>query len=171
MRKLGVFAVLMMALLGTSFASEALGQQSSRNDFREHCQAFQGRWVGEVTLVADIPGVGKRGEKVTAYSEIRVAEDGNALIGKWYGGNGSATFLAVYDAGAKQIKAMEVTTEGEVGHIIFYKKDKKWIEERTGSKSNGTPTKYTNTVTITDNGNTHTWTGSGTVDVFRRVSK
>jgi hypothetical protein len=59
------------------------------------------------------------------------------------------------------------------------KRDDKWVERMTGSDPDGTKTELVSTLTITDNGNTHTWTGAGTIgtekvewqDVWRRVSK
>jgi hypothetical protein len=168
--------VLLVAVL----ASPAFPQESSREDFKEYCKLMQGRWVGDVTWVADWEGFGKRGEKVTAYSESSIAEDGNALIGRFFGGNGSGTGLVFYDAGAKQIKSVWVSSGGGTGQSIIFKKDGKWIERGSGSEPNGAKNEFTSTLSITDNGNTHTWTGSGTLDgkkvddqhdVWRRGSK
>ena len=39
--------------------------QSTRADFKEFCKAMEGRWIGEVVWVADWPGFGKKGDKVT----------------------------------------------------------------------------------------------------------
>jgi hypothetical protein len=41
-----------------------------RQDFDEFCRAFEGRWVGEVTWVADWEAFGKRGDKVEAYPDV-----------------------------------------------------------------------------------------------------
>ena len=178
MKKLAVYASLMSVSL--CFASEVIAQESSREQFQEFCKAIQGRWVGDVTWVADWPGLGKRGDKVTAYFEGRLAEDGNAMVGKFYGGNGSGTWIIVFDAGAKQIKGLFVTSGGAVNHTILYKKDGKWVEKGAGSLPDGAKTEFVSTLTITNNGDTHTWTGSGSVggkkhddqhDVWRRVSK
>ncbi|TWU33225.1 hypothetical protein [Novipirellula artificiosorum] len=169
-----------IVLLFAVIASPAFAQESSRKDFQEYCQAFQGRWVGDITWVADWPGLGKKGEKVTAYSENTVAEDGNALITKFYGGNGSGTGIVAFDARAKQIKWMWVSSGGYVGQSTLHKVDGKWVDKGLGSTPDGTKNEYTSTVTITDNGNTHTWTGTGTLggeqvddqhDVWRRVSQ
>ena len=111
MKKPTVYAAVMTVSL---FAFEVIGQESSRADFKEHCDAFVGRWVGDVTWVADWPGLGKRGEKVTAYIEARYIEDGQAMLLKFFGGNGSATLLTVYDAGANQIKSTWVGSGGAV---------------------------------------------------------
>ena len=84
MSRVVVSATVLSVLLGASFASEAMGQESSRKDFQKLCQAFAGRWVGDVTLVAGWPGIGERGENITAYGDNRIAEDGNALMVRFY---------------------------------------------------------------------------------------
>lgn len=172
--------VLLAALLLAISASSVFAQEATREDFRDFCRAFTGRWVGDVTWVADWPGFGKKGDKVTAYSEITVTEDGKALITKFYGGNGSGTGLVAFDAGARQIRWLWVSSGGHVSHSILYKKGAQWVEKGAGSNPDGTKTEYVSMVTVSDNGNTHTWTGSGTLggkkvddqhDVWRRVSK
>jgi hypothetical protein len=176
MRLVAPTAALFLAVL----AWPALAQDSSREDFRDFCHAIQGRWVGDVTWVADWPGFGKRGEKVTAYWEGRVSEDGNLLIGKFVGGDGSETSLIYFDASAKQIRWTMVASAGSVTQSVVFKKDGKWHQKGHGSLADGTKTQYTNTAIITENGNKWVWEGTGTVgdkpaadqrDVWRRVSK
>lgn len=106
-------------------ALPAFGQQFTREDFREYCQMMSGRWVGDVTWDADWPGMGKRGEKVTAYGEIRLAEDGHALVGRFFGGAGSWSWTTLYDAGAQQIRTTGVDSGGTVWSIVVQKKDGK----------------------------------------------
>jgi hypothetical protein len=160
-------------------ASPALAQESNRDDFREFCQAWQGRWVGNVTWITDQPGAGKKGEKVTAYSDCKLVDDGGAMIVKYYGGDGSATWLIAFDAGAKRITGLWITSGGLVTRSIIYRNGDKWIEKGDGSYPDGTKTEFLYTITISDGGNTHTWTGTTTVggkkvdelhDVYRRVS-
>ena len=179
MKKIALFTALVGIYLVGPSAPEALGQQSTRADFNEYCQAFKGRWVGDVTLVADWPAFGKRGDKITAYIEITPIEDGNAMLSRVYGGTGSGTGIVVFDAGAKQIKGTRVSSAGGVGHTLLYKKDGKWHEKGVGSLPDGTENEWVSTITVTENGRTHTWTGTGTVggkktddlhDVWRRVS-
>jgi hypothetical protein len=167
-------------LLLTILASSALAQESTRDDFKKYCQISQGRWVGEVTWVADFPGFGKRGEKVTAYSESWVAEDGNALIVRFFGGKGSGTGLIVYDARTKRIRSQWTDSAGSFSRSVISLVDGKWVEKGAGCLGDGTENKFTSTLTITDNGNTWTFTGPSTVggkpvdeqhDVWHRVSK
>lgn len=160
-------------------ASQALAQESSPQDFRDFCRAIQGRWVGDLTWVADFPGMGKRGEKVTAYADNKMTEDGNAMISRMYAGTGSSTWFLIYDAGAKQIKTTWVTSGGTTSQSSVQRIGDKWLEKGAGSNPDGTKTAFESTLTITNNGNTHTWAGPSWLDgkkldeqhdVWRRVS-
>ena len=77
MRSIAV--TILLALLTTTSIAHA--QESTRTEFNELCRIWQGRWIGDVILVADWPGIGKRGEKVTTYWDNVVTEDGNAMQG------------------------------------------------------------------------------------------
>ena len=176
MRVRNVIAMFLLAAL----AAPVSAQESSREDFKEYCQMMQGRWVGDVTWVADWPGFGKKGDKVTAYAEHRIVEDGNVMTSRFFGGTGSGTGLCIYAARAKQIRLIWGDSAGTTGESIVFKKDGQWTEKGGGSLPDGTKTEFTSMLTITANGKTHTWTGSGTVgdekaddqhDVWRRVSK
>jgi len=180
MNKIGLVAVFITVVLLSFFTSQAIGQQSSHEDFKEFCNTWEGRWVGQVTLVADWKAYGKRGDKVTAYCELKPGEDGNVLLARFYGGTGSATGVVYFDAGAKQVKWFWVNSGGGVSHDVVYKDGSKWIVKGAGSEADGTKTEHLNTITISDNGKMHTWTGSGKVgdqktddqhDVWRRVSQ
>jgi hypothetical protein len=176
MRIKSIPAVLIAALC----ALPAFGQQTTREDFKGFCQVMAGRWVGDITWILDWPGVGKKGDKVTGYSENKVSEDGHALLGRFFGGKASSSSITVYDAGAKQIRANGVDSGGTVWTAIYYKKDGKWTSHETGSLPDGSKYDGLYSVTISEGGNTHTWTGSTTTegkkadelhDVWRRVSK
>jgi hypothetical protein len=90
---------LATALLVSFLASLSAAQETTREDFKKYCELSKGRWLGEVTWVADFPGFGKKGEKVTAYAENSIVEDGNAMMARFQGGQGSGTELIVYDGG------------------------------------------------------------------------
>jgi hypothetical protein len=159
----------------------AMAQQTTRSDFDALTKALAGRWVGQVTLVADWPGQGKKGDKVTAYVEARSSEDGNALITKYVGGNGSASSIIVYDAGAKQIKEVNIDSGGTLQINIYSKVSAtKWGQTTTGSLADGSKIDGKYEANIADNGNTWNWSGTTMIggkkqddlhDVWRRVSK
>ncbi len=173
--------LLWMAAVGSVvLAWPAYGQESTRKDFEEFCRAWEGRWVGDVTWVTNWEGVGNRGEKVTAYFEGRVVNDGHAMIGTFFGGDGSSTSLIFYDPGMKRIRWIWVDSGGTMNESIMYRHGEEWKSEGIGSKADGTKITFTNSVRITDGGDTHTWTGTGTDgdqameqqnDVWRRVGK
>lgn len=175
-----VFSFLMSLLVMALLTTSSLAQDSTRADFEELRDLLKGRWVGDVIWVADWPGFGKRGDKVTAYFERKIAADGNALVSRYFGGQGSASTILTYDAGAKQIKELVATSGGTVWNNIFYKKDGKWFQQAVGSNPDGTKLEGQFTLNISDDGNTHRWRGTGTIggkeadeikDVWRRVAE
>jgi hypothetical protein len=172
-----IFVVLFVAII----VLPAMGQQATRSDFNEYAKAMVGRWVGQVTWIADWPGLGKKGDKVTAYYEAKLSEDGNALLTKYFGGNGSSSSIVVYDAAAKQIKEIGVDSGGTLSINMYSKASAtKWLQTSTGSLADGSKVEGKYEANITDNGNTWTWTGTTTIggkkqdnlhDVWRHVSK
>jgi hypothetical protein len=170
-------ASLLLALLTVL---PTFAQQSTREDFKEYCQIVSGRWVGENPLEADWPGIGKRGEKITIYSENKLAEDGHVLVGRFFQGTGSGTEVLVYDAAAKQIRASGGDSGGTTWLFVLYKKDGKWTSQGANTLADGTKYEGLYTLNVSDNGSTHRWTGSTKVpgrapdavnNVYRRVSK
>ena len=175
-------AVISLSIILTIFVSTSalFGQTSSRAEFEEYCKVWEGRWIGEVIWGADLPGYGKKGDKVTAYYDGRIVADGNAFSGVFYSGNGMDTGIIYFDAGTKQIKRVAVTSGGTVLNMILYKKDGKWQRLVTGSLPDGSKIEGKNTLTISNGGNTIALsttgiTGGERIDpsrsVFRRVSK
>ena len=138
--------------------------QSTQADFNEFCQVMQGRWIVDVIWIADWPGFGKKGDKVTAYAEWNVQDGGAVLTGRFHCGPGAGTVLVHYDAGVRQIKERVVTSGGTVRDSIVYKRDGKWRLKTTGSNSDGAKIVGNVTITISDEGNTHHRTGSTTID-------
>ena len=150
-------AFVVVAFLSSSVLADH-HKTTSRKDFAEWCDAWKGRWVGDVTWVADWPGLGKKGDKVTAYLEITTIEEGNGLVFKFFGGNGSGTVLFAYDAVAKQIKSTTIVSGGYTGTSIIYKKDGKWVSEVKGSLPDGKKTEGTTLYAFSDGGKTLTLT-------------
>lgn len=164
----------------TVLAPALFGQDTSKEDFDTFCEALTGRWVGDVKLVADWPGEGKQGDKITGYAEWRPVADGNALSLVYYGGTGSGVALLMYDAGSKTIRWAGVSSGGTLWNRVVYKKGEQWVNKLNGSLPDGKKIVGELVVTVSDDGDTHTWTGQLTVggekadpvhDVWRRVSK
>ena len=172
-------AVSAFAILVLMLAPPAVAQESSRADFDELCKAMQGRWVGDVYWITDWPGFGKKGDKVQGYVEIRVIEDGNALLGRFYGGNGSGTWVTTYDAASRMIKDSWVSSGGTTWTKTWYKEDGRWVGVLEGSNADGSKIKAKDILTISENGKKHSYSGATTVggeaadelrDVWVRVS-
>ena len=106
-------------MLTFAVCSGVLASDSSHADFERFCQLMEGRWVGEVTWVADWPGLGKKGEKSVAFLTYTPTDDGQGMLVKFNGGSGSATGLAVYDAAGKEIRFQFVVSGGYVGQQII----------------------------------------------------
>ena len=149
----------------TAQAAEPAGKmQSTRADFQEFCQAMEGRWIGEVIFVTDWPGFGKKGDKVTAYSDFRISHNGNVLQGRFNAGPGLGIGLYHYDAGKKQIEGRWVSSGGSVWNQVIYKKDGQWHNHETGSVADGRPIVMSSIHHFSDDGKTHRRSGSVKVD-------
>ena len=162
------------------FSSPTLSQTATRAEFEEFCQDHVGRWVGEVALTADSPGLGKKGDKVTMYWDGQLAADGNTILARYYRGNVAGVGMRYYDPGAGQIKQAGVNSDGTVSHGIFFKQDGVWKYSGTSGGTDGTRSEANLWVEISDDGDTHTWKGIVAVDgkvteemdnTFRRVRK
>lgn len=174
------FSALATALLITLTGSTSHCQTATRAEFEEFCQLVGGRWVGDVTWIADWAGFGKRGDKVTAYWEGRLCADGNTLATRYYGGNGTAVGMRFYDPGTNQIRQVSVNSGGRAGSGVYFEKDGVWNYSGTGTEANGDKVEATLRLVISDGGETHAWRGTVTVngkktdelkDVWRRVRK
>ena len=167
----------LLLLVGTR---AGVAQQASEEDFQAYRSAMEGRWIGDVTWIADWPGFGKKGDKVTAYAEIRAVADGRVLVGQFYGGDGTAQWITVYDAGARQILEVGANSGGATQTCVMFRQEGQWGARCSGSLGDGTKTEGEYTVHFSDDGNTHMWRGSTTVggeaadplqDVWKRAGK
>ena len=165
-----------MLLVGT----EALAQHSSADNFEAWRTARERRWVGDVTWIADWPGLGKKGDKITGYSEIRAAADGHVLIGQFFGGSGTNHWITYYDAGAGEIRSTGSDSGGTTWTCVISKDGRQWKSRCSGSLADGTKTEGDHTLTISDGGSKHSWSGSTKFagepvdelqDVWRRVGR
>ena len=176
MRSVSALAVLVAVL----FARPVIGQETTREDFEKRCSLMEGRWIGDVTWVTDWPEFGKRGDKVTAYFEGRVTEDGNAVVTKFFGGSGSETGLVYYDAAAKRIHGNFVSSGGTLFRLTIWPDGDKWIHAVDITLPDGTKGAMKNVCVFAADGKTLTIHRNGYVgddvvndqkDVWRRVSK
>lgn len=156
------FAIAALLVLILSMPSVA--QESTRQDFDDFCRAWAGRWVSERTVTIDEPGFGQKGDKFTSYADCRIEHDGNAMVCTVYGGKGTGTWIVAYDAGAKKIKGLWVSSGGMFSASTVSKKGDKWVEASQGSQGDGTKVEVVSTIGISDGGKTHTWTNKAVVE-------
>jgi len=171
---------LITALLFGINAPAALAQQSTFADFEAYREAMVGRWVGEVTWITDWPGVGVKGEKTIGHVEIRSEADGRVMTTSFYGGNGTNRSIVLFDAASGEIRETGSDSGGTTWVCLISRQAGQWSSRCTGSLADGTPTEGENTLNISDNGETHRWTGRNAVggietdplqDIWRRISR
>ena len=108
-------AFSMATTLSLFLATSVVAEETSPADFEKYCDAMEGRWRGDVTFVADWPGLGKRGEKTVAFLDCKRTDDGRGLSIRFFGGAGSASGFAAYDAVSKKIRESFVVSGGYFG--------------------------------------------------------
>jgi hypothetical protein len=156
-----VASLAVAALLFPSFAC-AQGEKSSATieQFREYGDAVVGRWIADITLTDDFPGLGKKGDRITCHATTNWIADKNALEGEWFIGSATGKWICFWDGASKQIKQVGADSTGATGTTVITKVNGKWIEKFTGAYSDGKETVATVTRTVADNGDTHVadWT-------------
>ena len=176
MRSVSALAVLVAVL----FARPVVGQETTREDFKRWCSQLEGRWIGDYTFVTDWPGGGKKGDKVTAYWQGRVCEDGNVMVTNFFGGANSSTGVAYYDEAEKQIHHTYVSSGGTVFQQTLWPDGNNWRNVTDITLPDGTKGSTNRDLVFTNSGNTLTRHINGHVgddvikdqkDVWRRVSK
>ena len=174
------YSMVSVAPINAVEADKKVKTTSSQKDFKEFCETVEGRWIGEVIWITDWPGFGKKGDKVTAYSEFTVGEGGNVMTGRFYAGPGSGTVLAHYDARTRQIWERAVSSGGNVWNHLIYKHDGAWHVQTTGSTADGKKISGTSIRSFSDKGKTQRWSGAWSIDgkkldplrdVFRRLDE
>jgi hypothetical protein len=153
-------ASALTALLSFLCVVPAFAQQTTRADFNELCQAMTGRWLCNFNLLVDSPGEGRKGDAATAVVEIFTSADGNALVARILAGATSGYRMTVYDAAAKQIRELGARSDGRMWTAVYFKEKGQWVKETAGCTPEGVKNSGVYRVAISDNGNTHTWTGA-----------
>jgi hypothetical protein len=165
-------------------ASTVVGQAGegrlTPQDFQEFGELMVGRWIGDVTLVADWPAFGKKGDKVVAHLTVRWIADRKGIEAEAYGGSGAGRGFAFFDPGSGIIKECRVSSDGTAGSIEIRKTNGNWVWRNTGHLADGTPFEANGQTIVSECGDELTHVGTGTIggepmlplkDVFRRISK
>jgi hypothetical protein len=162
-------------------ASVVLGQAEPQDTpLKEYGELIVGRWIGEITLVADWPGIGKKGEKVAGHWAVRWVADKRGLEEEWYAGKGTVKAVYFYDPTTKKIRNVGVDSGGTVFDWEIWKEGDKWLSKGCGALADGTKTEGKGILSVKDGGNTIIIDGEGTAggkpmlphhDVYTRQSK
>ncbi len=162
---------------------ERIGHTSTREEFEEFGNLLAGRWMGDITLIADWPGeVKKQGDKITAYATYQWIADGSGIEWSDVGGMGTSKTLIAYDAAAKTIRSFNLDAGGGTWQSTIWKKsdtDWGWIVAN-GSLNDGRKLTGQGSWLIEDKGNQHIIQGAVQLDgeelpklhdVYTRVNK
>ena len=163
------------------FASTATAQTSTPAEFTELGELLVGRWVSDITLIADWPEFSKKqGEKVNGYLTVKWVADRNGVEEEELIAEGGGTGLYFWEAASKSIKCVRVTTAGTTSTTTYWKKDGVWQWCHAAAQRDGKKVEGAGQLLFEDNGKTMIGDGDLTLDgkpllhyrdVYRRVGK
>ncbi len=153
---------------------------ATREEFQEWGNQIEGRWIGDVKLIADWPGLNrKQGEEVVAYSTTKWIVDGRALVGESMTGDGTSQTLHFWDPTTKQIRMRMVSSGGETWEAVIWRKDAAaWNWQLEGSLLDGTKEHGSGEIVFENGGSTYVVSGTSYLgdqelpplkDTYRRV--
>ena len=112
---------------------------ATSEDFLEWGKRLEGRWVGEIKLVADWPGYDKKkGEVVQGNVTYRWRADKKAIEEIAFEGQAECRRLHFWDAGTKQIKILNIDSGGTSWTACIGRDGDKWPWTVDGSLADGT---------------------------------
>lgn len=161
-------------------ALAAVGQPPA-TPLEEFGEMLVGRWIGDATLVADWPGIGKKGEKVVNHLTYRWIADRRGIEAEAFAGQGTGKGIYFWDPATKKIVEYRINSGGTTGRVEYVKKNGRWEFTLTGNQPDGAAYKAEGVILVKDGGATLIWEGpSGSMegekmlnlrDVYRRASK
>lgn len=162
-------------------ASMVVGQAAAgQTPIDQFGDAFAGRWVGEVKLVADWPGLGSKGEKIVGFIRATRVAGKSAVKFDWVIGDSVEHCLHVWDAANEKIRFLSSSSKGTIYHGEMSKSGDSWPWQLEGSFKDGTSWSGRGTWTVSNDGNTATLEGDFIVggektphvkDVYRRITR
>ena len=87
-----------------------------------------GRWVGDITFIADWPGqTKKQGDKAPGYATYKWIADKRGIECEDFVGNTTGKTIMAWEGPSKQIQAFHIGSAGMTWHDIMWKvSDNKW---------------------------------------------
>jgi hypothetical protein len=165
--------LLLTSLMLWTLPSPILGDESTKEDFAEYARVMDGEFVGRIILWNDIPGIGKKGDKLTVRWLHKVIQKGNAFSGNGSDDKqGTAASFYYYDGEMKQIRGITVFNGGTVVSSVVVKRgDDTWERKNNSVDPDGTKTESLDVLVVSDGGSTHTWTRDGKPLVWWRLPR
>ncbi len=155
--------------------------EPTSNLLQEYGNLIVGRWLGDVTWVADWPGLGKKGDKAVVHLAVRWIADKKGLEDEGVGGQGTGKSIYFFDPSSKKIKQFGIDSGGSTSENEIWKEGNEWIFSGKGYLADGSKCEVTGTISFKDDGNTvafkstsSTINGKDTLvqnDVYTRASK
>lgn len=99
---------------------------TTREDFEELRNLMKGRWVSEMTLGRDWPGLGEKGFKFKAFCKNMFSDNGEAMISEFNYEDMWRTELKYYDPAAGAVKTTIVNSAGGVAYATDRKTEGGW---------------------------------------------
>lgn len=172
---------VLVFLAAATTVGQVAGTPTSYAHMREYGELLAGRWVGDITLIADWPGLSKKkGEKIVSYKTVKWILDNNALQQEECVGETMGRSLHYWDPGSKKIKVFGVNSVGGTGLTTVWLQDGKWVWEHEGLLPDGQKLVGTGTIEVKDGEKTVIYQGKARLDgkdllpyrdVYTRVSK
>ncbi len=152
--------LLVTSLMLWKLPSPVLGDESTKADFTEYARVMDGEWIGRINLWNDIPGIGKKGDKLTVRWVHKVIQSGNAFSGNASDDkHGTASSFYYYEAETKQIRGITVFSGGTViSSVVVKRGNNTWERKNNTVDSDGAKTESLDVLVVSDDGITHTWT-------------
>ncbi|TWU39332.1 hypothetical protein [Novipirellula artificiosorum] len=142
---------------------------ATKEEFAEFLQAMNGQWTGEITILQDIPGVANKGDQLKVSGEHVLTDDGNAITSSFRDEQGAtSSSLTFFDPSTRQIREQTVFSSGTAIISYYVKNGDKWQVFSVTTDSEGNRASGTDELTISNNGNTHTWKRGGQANVWHR---
>jgi hypothetical protein len=169
--------VVLLPLLWPVWLGSGATAPQSVNEFRAIGELLVGRWTGQAELEMEYPGIGKKGDIITVYSDCHWAADGLAVECQDFDGAASATKLYVWDRTTRCARFLSGDSAGNVDEGRVCRQASKLIGTSFSTLPDGRRAEYAWEATY--QGVTQTNTGSTTVagrrtewkpTRFRRVS-
>ena len=144
-----IFLLLALSILSIgcsisdkTFKPSLIKAEATLDDFKDYCEASEGKWQGSVTSVISEKNVGQKGALLKYEWEARFAKGGKVMNQRVNGTNSSSEALVFYDAAAKKIQITYASSKGIVNRHSIHRDGDKWIRLTRQARPNGTITSF-----------------------------